>query len=184
MPEHHTGAAPSPKSNEGQEGLTETTNKGKELQAYTHHTPPALGATWHGTGKGTCPAPLPSRAPSPIAPTPVPWLLQRSRAIDFPASPFKTLLAQCPVHIIYSLRSKISLLLLQLFPNQHRSGLRQSEGEAPTSESMGSPCPGGCQGLGGRCWQPLSGRAGRGWGTPGTPPCDAMAGMVAVLCLC
>lgn len=65
----------------------------------------------------------------------------------------------------------MSLLLLQLFPNQHRSGLRQSEGGPLTSESMGSLCPGGCRGPGGRHWQlPRgTGKSGQRAGEPGDP---------------
>lgn len=50
-------------------------------------------------------------------------------------------------------------------------------GGPPTSESMGSLCPGGCRGPGGRRWQLPRGMGKGRWrtgGTPGTPLCDAV----------
>lgn len=73
---------------------------------------------------------------SPRSSPRAPQLLGRSRAIDFSALPFKTLLARRPACIVSFLGSKISLLLLQLFPNQHLSGLTRSAGGPPTGESM------------------------------------------------
>lgn len=105
----------------------------------------------------------------PFPSPPAPWLLQQSQAVDFPALPSTSLLAQHPLHIIPSLGSKPSLLLLQSFPNLLCSGLRRSEGGSHR-QINGQPLLWGCQ-------QELAARssAGRGRGTPGTPPCDAMA---------
>lgn len=99
-----------------------------------------------GTGCTEAPSLLtPQQPPCP----PARQLLGRSRAIDFSALPFKTLLAQRPACIVSFLRSKISLLLLQLFPNQHRSGLTRSAG-GPRQANRCAASARGCRGKGGQ----------------------------------